>query len=226
MFSNIHEAWSKDPVKEMTSRLNRGDFKNDNEFVNAFKFKDHNNDFNGQSIKPTNDRSSREIPTTSLKEKDNQHSSRSIDLSSITSPNNTLSLSTYSDASSYAPVDFKRNKKMKYDFMNSESESFTDSKCSYSIKHLKKCGKCYRSLIKLIEKKIKKKMDDVIIDMKFKQLQTQHLSSQPMTSQQLQSAPTVSTPIMSESWKETLIIVMGAIITLFLIFLIVKSLWK
>lgn len=220
MFSNIHEAWSKDPVKEMTDRLSKGDFKNENEFANAFKFKDHNNHINGQAV-----RSAQETNTTTTSLRDHH---QSIDLSSLTpdlrrdhSLDNTLSLSTYSDISSYAPVDFKRNKKMRYDFLDSESEPFSDSRCSYSIKHLKKCGKCYRSLIKLIEKKIKKKMDDVIIDMKFKQLQTQHLASPPAL-----PAPIISTPIMSDSWKETLIIVMGAIITLFLIFLIVKSLWK
>jgi hypothetical protein len=213
MFSNIHEAWNKDPVKEMTDRLNRGEFKSEPDLVNAFKFKDHNNNINSQSCG-----GSKSPPV--------RDSGKSISLQDslkLESSDPMLSLSTYSAPESlYAPVNFKK-KHMDYDLLTSETDrmsldtmSMTDSKCSYSIKHLRKCGRCYRSLIKLVEKKIKKRIDDAVIDMKFKQLQSQHLAAP-------QPAPTT---IVSDSWKETLIIVFGAVITMFLIFLIVRSLWK
>jgi hypothetical protein len=210
MFSNIHEAWNKDPVKEMTDRLNRGEFKSEPDLVNAFKFKDHNNNLNGQSCGGNK---------ASPPVRDSVKSISLQDSLKLESSDPMLSLSTYSAPESlYAPVNFKK-KHMDYDLLTSETDtmSLTDSKCSYSIKHLRKCGRCYRSLIKLVEKKIKKRIDDAVIDMKFKQLQSQHLTAAP------QPAPTT---IVSDSWKETLIIVFGAVITMFLIFLIVRSLWK
>jgi hypothetical protein len=217
MFSNIHEAWNKDPVKEMTDRLSRGEFKSEPDIVNAFKFKDHNNNLNSQSC------GGNKSPATSVKDSIKSislHDSLKLESSlSNDSRDPMLSLSTYSAPESlYAPVNFKK-KHMDYDLLTSETDglSMTDSKCSYSIKHLRKCGRCYRSLIKLVEKKIKKRIDDAVIDMKFKQLQSQHLTAAP------QPAPTT---VVSDSWKETLIIVFGAVITMFLIFLIVRSLWK
>src|SRR5579872_2672385 len=147
MFSNIHEAWNKDPVKEMTDRLNRGEFKNEPDFANAFKFKDHNNNMNNLSC------GGNRSPSTPTKD-----SVKSISLQDslkLESSDPMLSLSTYSAPESlYAPVNFKK-KHMDYDLLTSETDgmsldglSITDSKCSYSIKHLRKCGRCYRSLIK------------------------------------------------------------------------------
>jgi hypothetical protein len=216
MFSNIQEAWSQDPVKEMTSRLNRGEFKTENDFANSFKFKDHNNNTNNNHCgMRTNESDKINITSTALKD-------------SIRSANDqTLSLTTsYPGMDSYAPVNFKKNRKTDYNFLSSDensmfgSDSAYDSKCSYSVKHLKKCGKCYRALMKLVEKKIKKKIDDVVIDMKFKQLQTQHINNQP------QQSTTSTNTSMSDSWKEILILVFGIIITMFLLFLIARSLWK
>lgn len=222
MFSNIHEAWNKDPVKEMTSRLNSGEFKNEDDFTNVFKFKDHNNNINTQNSfathKPTQIGDT-DINTVSLKLSDlNVPSKKNLGLSS----DNALSLSTYT-----GPSARKSSKMTNYDFLNSDEHSvfdsvsqspYFDTKCSYSIKHLKKCGKCYRALLKVIEKKIKKRIDDVVIDLKFKQIQSQHLNA---TTQ-----PSNTNFNMTDSWKETLIIVLGAIITMFLIFLIVRSIWR
>ena len=92
--------------------------------------------------------------------------------------------------------------------------SIKDSKCSYSVRHLSKCRKCYKQLNKLINKKVKEKINDIILDDKLKQLQHNYI---PSPNQQL------GTTGLSDTWKETLIIIVGAVIAIFIIFLTTKS---
>jgi hypothetical protein len=116
---------------------------------------------------------------------------------------------------SYAPVNFgkKDMKIMDLEMMSEMISSPVNSKCFYSMKHLKKCDKCHYKLKALINSKVNKKFDEMILKSKMKQLQNATAHTQPYVPK-------------SDSWKETLIIVVGAIIAIFIIFILVKSLNK
>jgi hypothetical protein len=211
MFSNIIDAWDHDPVKEMTDKLSRGSFKS-NPKSELFNFQNRNDQSDTLSLSDAKTISLRSPPAGGL-------------LS-----DNTIN----SDLGSYAPANFNKylNKQGKHDKPNkyahnkhdnnisdSDTHSSNDSKCVYSIKHLKRCDRCHDKLKHLINSKVNKKFDEIILDNKMKQLQNMTPVTQP---------PIVypQNTIHSDSWKETLIIVIGAIIAIFIIFLIVKSLHK
>jgi len=84
-------------------------------------------------------------------------------------------------------------KKKKVDLSFLNSDNYDDTECVFNVEHLKNCNKCYSKVKKLIDSKVSNKIKDKKKD------------------------------FLSDSWKETLIIICGAIIALFLIFLISKS---
>lgn len=133
------------------------------------------------------------------------HSDALVSLSNITdnlsldtglSCSDSAKLNTYSP---YAPV--KRRK--------------TRDKCYSSMKHIKKCDKCFSKLRKMINEKVIEKFDTLVLD---KRLNTPTTDKIPEWQVRFLNN--------SNSWKETLIIVSGVIITILLIFLIVKCLCK
>lgn len=140
---------------------------------------------------------------------------RGINNSRVKSDNSVVlsekSIDLSSDYESYAPIDFGHKSES-----DSEEFSYNDSKCSYSYRHLKKCDRCYYQMKKIIDRKVEKKLDDYILDMKMKQIQSQTQPYQiPFRSYE--------TP---ESVKEMVIIMFGMLIALFIIFMIVKNLSK
>jgi hypothetical protein len=232
MFSNITEAWSHDPVKEMTNKLSGGAFQTNTNQSEIFNFKNQSNNVNQKRVNMINS-------------KDNLSLSDASGLS-LLSENTIASNTINSDFKSFAPVNFDKYKgnKMsnkKYNSKNikfnisdgSDSEIFSEplqeSRCNYSIRHLKKCDKCYDKLKKLVNTKVNNKFDEIILENKMKQLQN-ITSMQPNIIQpQQQSQVPIShsqNNTRNDSWKETLIIVVGAIIAIFIIFLIVRALHK
>jgi hypothetical protein len=195
MFSSINEAWDHNPVKEITNKLTKGSFnKPDTDPTEIYKF----------SQQATSD------STLNLLSED-----MSVG----------RNMNTRYDSCS--PVKFKTKKKIKkdvpsIDFSEFENTSATDvspttpvdSKCSYMVRHMSKCTRCYDKLNKLVDKRVKEKLNDVFLDYNLYQLKntppTQPIVSQPSTDNK------------SDSWKETLIIVVGAIIAILIIFLITK----
>ncbi|XWV26415.1 hypothetical protein QJ857_gp0654 [Tupanvirus soda lake] len=228
MFSNITEAWNFDPVKEMTDKLSKGAFRANTDQSEIFNFKSQSNNINQTKV---NNAKTNDIISLS------DGNSLSL-LSENTTGINTLD----SDFGSFAPVNFdkysnkkKQNKNKyskRYDSISSDSDlsstdSLEESRCNYSVKHLKKCDRCYDRLKKLVNTKVNRKFDEIILDTKMKQLQNVTAPQFPIL-QQPQSQPYIqNTPNSnSDSWKETLIIVIGAIIAIFIIFLIVKAMHK
>lgn len=218
MFSNINEAWGHDPVKEITDKLSKDSFKTNTDHSEIFNFKNQNNYTNQQRVNNVTNKSKDSLSLSD------------INSLSLLSENTVASNNT--DYGSFAPVNFgkyskKKPPKINYhrfndsDFSDSESssDSIRDTKCDYSVKHLKKCDKCYNGLKKLINSKVNKKFDEMILENKMKQIQNATIPV-PVTPQ----VPYVPNNSGSDSWKETLIIVIGAIIAMFIIFLIVKSL--
>lgn len=202
MFSNITDAWERDPVREITNKLTTGSYHMDN---NPFRYKNEKNKINNSRIKKNDD-------------------------SSISLSDNSIRLSDIGiDYSPYAPVDFGKKTKKKYslntsDFNTSDSSESSgmfgtntgSSKCSFSTRHIKKCSGCHDRLKKMVNKKVTKKFDEMMLEYKMKQLQN--------------TPPPIQQPVQTntnyDSWKEILIIVIGGIIALFIIFLIVKCLYK
>ena len=216
MFSSIPDAWNNNPVKEITNKLMTGGFnKNKLDHTDIYNFK--------------------------------QELSESASESGINLLSEDMSVgqNLQTRFSSYSPVKFKNKPKSKLksnlksnsktvpsiDFSEFETSGITDtsmptrpshmldSRCSYSVKHLDKCTRCYAQLNKLINKKVKEKVNDIFLDINMSQLR---MNNQPVQSQtQPQSASPTSTGL-SDSWKETLIIIVGAVIAIFIIFLITK----
>ena len=239
MFSNITEAWSHDPVKEITNKLSRGAFQTNTDQSEIFNFKNQNNTINQNKVK--------------IKKQDILSLSEDNSLSLLSE--NTTGINTIdSDFGSFAPVNFdkydKYSGKKKYQNKNKHNKNYTDnhasrnnfsintdtdlssdpvqySRCNYSVKHLKNCDRCYDKLKKLVNTKVNEKFDEMILDTKMKQLQNATIPQTQLVHQQ----PHVVLPqniqnTSNNSWKETLIIVIGAIIAIFIIFLIVKALHK
>ena len=238
MFSNINEAWGRDPVKEMTEKLSKGAFQSQTSHSNIFNFKNQNNLINNDktALKDVVSLSDNSINLLSENTTNSDYSAPSI----YSSRDMIKGLSDASEYSSYAPVNFgkySKNKKNKLknskhpsvtsiDFSDTDTsdsnflDSVEDSRCTYSIKHLKKCDRCYYKLKRMVDSKVNKKIDAILLDTKMKQLQNTTSSTiQP-------SVPYNQTNGISDSWKEVLIIIIGAIIAIFIIFLIVKSLNK
>jgi hypothetical protein len=173
MFSYNCDAWDNDPVREISDRLQNGEFRthgNDDKF----NFKNKTNKIN---------RSRCGVDDTDM----------TITLDSVDS------LKSFDDPvmSSYVSLD-------------SEYPEFEyNSRCSYSVNHLKKCTRCRRDLNDLIDRKIKKNVDNLLLDLHMNKIRSGKYKMQ---------MPSES----PDSWKEILIIVSGAIIVLFLMFLIAK----
>lgn len=189
-FANIIEAWNHDPVKEITNKLSKGEFKIATEQSEFFDFK------NANSVGAT----------VSLSD-NNLYGS---DASCGTSDFGLGNLGCLNSLDSLGSLDSLVGPKRP-----DNSKGLCDSagsKCSFSIKHLNKCDNCYLKLKQLINKKVNEKFDNILLENKFKQLQTTFVP--PSYDQR------------SDSWKETLVIMVGAIIAIFLIFMIVKIFYK
>ena len=92
------------------------------------------------------------------------------------------------------------------------SQENFDTNCTHNYKHLKKCNGCYNYIMNLIDTKVNKRIDDIILNEKLKQLKLYENSSK--------------NNIISHSWKDTLIIVSGIIIVIIVILLIFKTIKK
>jgi hypothetical protein len=195
MFSSIN-VWDHDPVKEITNKLTSGAFH-----------------------KPETD------PTEIYKFSQNIASESSLNLLSEDMGAGKNIGTRYSSCS---PVKFKTKKKIKKDVPSIDFSEFEntsmgettspvtpiDSKCSYMVRHMSKCRRCYDKLNKLIDKKVKEKVNDMFLDANLQQLKTFN------SNRSIASPPPLDNK--SDSWKETMIIVVGAIIAILIIFLITK----
>lgn len=204
MFSNISEAWNNDPVKEMSKRLTGGSFKTIPDRNKIYDFQKKSTNYQ------LSDPNSLSLFSDGIRSRSDSEfdisSELSIDQNSLLNQKGKSLHST-----SYAPVNFNKTKTKH----QSDTDTSVDSRCNYSIKHLEKCDRCYDRLRKLINSHVNRKFDELMLDSKLKQLQ-----NIPLTTQMFQPNNH------SDSWKETLIIVIGAIIAIFIIFLIVKALNK
>lgn len=93
---------------------------------------------------------------------------------------------------------------------NKKSEA---EKCMHSLKHLKQCPPCNKKLKKIINKRVKSKYDDMILDYHKRQNIQKNDNS-------------IIGGTTYENLKEIIILVMGFIIVLFVIYLIANMLIK
>lgn len=195
MFSSITEAWDKNPVREITNKLKESE-----------KNYTHADLFNLRKDSSVTEESIH-LLSTSL----DTNLSLSLDqnLASFPSKNYRILPSEKKDSAKVENFDSTET----HTFTDSLRESMNHSKCAYHTRHFKKCDQCYQRLKELIDEKVNRKINDVIIDEKLKQLNNlQRSPSEKKTS--------------SDTWKEILIIVSGALIALLLILLIFKTLNK
>lgn len=198
MFSSIPEAWDRNPVSEITNKLKNGSFNKTNR-EDIYKFK--NTEFSESGI-------------------------------SLLSEDMLLGNNIGTKFSSYSPVKFKNKSKinpLSMDFSEFATHStddnikMGDSKCSFSTTHLAKCNRCAIKLNELIDKKVKEKLNDVFLNFNLNQIQ-QGLGRQNTEHFNTQAQPVSQSTGLPDAWKETLIIVSGALIAIFLICLITKTL--
>jgi len=246
MYSNISEAWGHDPVREITTKLSKKINQSNNNMNNFLPEEGGwSNQINGMMTGPG---------FNNVNDVSDISDARSLSLASEytigteTEPTNRKkdmnkrlkSLKPFdARADTYAPVHFDKymGKKRCFDrFEDSDSEyTFIEneqnkSKCRYSIKHLENCDRCYNRLKDLIASKVNKKIDQVILDNKLKQIQ--NISLTPNTHYAHDSylhSHSHSHPNQvpnNGTWKETTIIVIGIIIALFIIYLIIRTINK
>lgn len=230
MYSIINEAWKHDPVKEITNKLSRGGFLSQNDHTNVFNFRQQNNSNQKNALSLSKDALSLSDNSLSLLSENtigsNNSDGKIIEKDFLKGVNSDLEYGPFAPANldKYPKSKEKKYHKIKHpsitslnDITTSESdliESVNDSKCDYSVKHLNKCDRCYYKLKRMIDNKVNKKLDELVLEQKMKQIQNMPVQT-----------PVQPNPS-SESWKETLIIVVGAIIAIFIIFLIVKCISK
>ncbi|BCS83093.1 hypothetical protein QLL95_gp1030 [Cotonvirus japonicus] len=153
-----------------------------------------------------------------------------IDLSSNLNSNLNSNLS--SDYGGFAPVNFnkyiKQNKPSKISLssvLNSDSDNFLDhkynSKCEFSVKHLRKCNRCYDNLKKIIDDKLNKKIDEYILENKLKQIQT----LVPPTNKQDSMIESFGNKN-SDQWKIITIVIISIIVIIIILFFMMKILNK
>lgn len=200
MYSNIAEAWNKDPVKEITNKLSK----------------------NRKLLSP--------IDSEINSSPNFIGSSDSITLSDVGS----LSLMSEKKNSPKLNKSILKNTK----FIPTTTESDGSEVCTNSIKHLKSCDHCYHRLKQMIDNKVNKKFDELILDNRLKEIQNSGLRTNvnqqtvPISNLALDSLllrnNEPKTPIVEKPGyvKETLIIIIGIIIILLIIFLIVKVIQK
>lgn len=208
MFSHINEAWDRDPVKEITNKLSTGDFRKISDHDKIFDFKNKQQN-NAEDIINFSDMNSISL----MSEKYNPQKKENIDISPFASVNfdkyagKKKSFDRYIDSdNNYSENDFFRT------YQNKKH-----SNCNFSIRHLEKCDRCYDNLKYLIDSKINKKFDELMLDSKLKQIQS-------ISENKNQSNNTNNYNSTQNSQIHlTLIIVIGVIIALLILFLIVKA---
>lgn len=222
MFSSIDEAWDNNPVKEITNKLTNGSFNKDqSNHTDIYKFKKNISDEKKSAI---NSDSGINLLTEDMSIGQNFQTNFSS-CSPVKFKNKAKSTRTNSNSrfNNVPSVEFSEFETT----IGSNNMSTTDkitpinitaTDCSFSIRHLNKCNKCSSQLNKLINKKVKEKINDLFLDINLNQIKLGQLNQQPLP--QLQLAPQTG---LSDSWKETLIIIAGAVIIIFIIFLITKS---
>lgn len=226
MFSTITEAWSHDPVKEMTDKLSNRSFETNNN-LQLNPERSENQIFIGNK-----NQNEMVVPKY-----DNSLNMSDINTISLMSDNSLIPSKKNIIYSPFAPAQFdkydkfsrRKTSERKYldtDSENSVSDYFHDKtqryRCDFSIKHLKNCDRCYQKLKQLINDKMDKKFDEMMLDYKLKQIQNipnqQTPTAQPF--QQMQNSQN------SNSWRETLMIVIMVILVILVIFLIIKVFQK
>ncbi len=186
MYSNISEAWANKPMEEITNKLVGEKITDSPESKQVFYSKQKN---------------------------PNNHKFDDLTLSDISIKSD----GDQSDFGPFAPAKFDRYgpRKQKYHTMdNTDSDFHLNGKCGHNIDHIKQCDRCYDNLKELINSRVSKKVDELMLDYKLKQLQNM--------------VPPIQQPAITknDSWKETLIIIVGILIALLIIFLIIKSVYK
>lgn len=219
MFSSIDEAWDNNPVREITNKLTNGSFNKDHQsnHTNIYKFKkDPPNSDSGINLL-SEDMSIGQDFTTNFSSCSPLGKSLETGFSNSTTKvkNRPKQKSINSNISSVEFSEFETTANMS----TTEPVHPVGTECSFSIRHLNKCNKCFTQLNKLINKKVKGKINDIFLDINLNQIKLGQLNQQSPPPQ-LQLAPQTG---LSDSWKETLIIIVGAVIALFIIFLITKS---
>lgn len=192
MYSTISDAWNNNPINQINNKL-RNDSFNDHT--------SHANIFNLSSKQKLN----RQTCTTDLI----GASDTSINLLSE------ADMKSDTNYASFSPINLRRKSNRFSDFdSDSDSLDIPDSRCTYSVRHLSKCARCYKQLNKLIDKKVNAKISDIILDDRLKNLQNKPVAEpiQPNQNQLILSG-------ISDIWKETLILIIGAVIAIFLIYL-------
>lgn len=107
---------------------------------------------------------------------------------------------------SHAPVNQPERKNR---YLTKAPYSNGQSKCDYSINHLDNCDRCYYRLDKLIEAKVNRKFEDLVLDQKMKKLQTS-----------LENQPTIK---YQTNWKDLLLFLLCLLVIILFIFLLAKN---
>lgn len=194
MFSSLNDAWGNDPVKDMTNKLTRATYDtNDETYANIYNLS---------------------TPTVNLSETSINLPSEMSLPEQIRHPKEIKRPLFYKEMHKNKMISrgsSKKRKNMDFSFSDTfDSSDFEKSSCASTVRHIKKCNKCYSNFKKIIDRKVKDQLQNVML---YNNLQQSEKTIFGMS----------NIAGMSDSWKETLIIVVGAVIAIFILFLISKS---
>lgn len=80
--------------------------------------------------------------------------------------------------------------------------------CASATNHIRNCDECYAQFKKMIDRRVNEKLQDMMMFNNFNR------------------QPTLPESSSSDSWKETLIIIAGVVLVIFMLYLMAKSLNK
>jgi hypothetical protein len=149
MFSNISEAWSRDPVMEISSKISQGEFEHNRPQNNIFKI-DSNKDIDTNSINlSANDISSDYLSYAPVKHSKNK---------------SRYPIDKYSDLDSISEL--------------LPSDTLLTSRCNHCAKHLAKCNQCTRQIKKIINDRVNARLDQFILESRLKEIGKQQTVEQ------------------------------------------------
>jgi len=250
MFSNINEVWGKkDPVRQISEKISQGILPNKDPYHQIYNMpksqkeaKEEDRPHKSSVPQPTDQNYdlASDSKYSLLSDTDlgplNGESRLSHDDAAVpkSSPKPALKKKSRSNDSDRerktASFDMLTSEDVEMsltDWKSDDSESLTMSsasaiehkKCSKVAHHLKKCHRCSKKLKKLINNKLNNKYKDFLIN---KHINQPRLEQPNLTL----AAPHPTQSAFNDSFKETLLIVVGAIIIIFVLFLIAKTFSK
>lgn len=214
MFSNITDAWTNDPVKDITNKLSNGAFLNHNEHENIFNFKKQNFSENKKNInlnEPAGLSEKLAAGSTRFSEftnSDNLSLSLLSDNTDVVDYSDAKPIKNYLDKSKKNKVIRQKKEPVAYNFTDTDTSNIFDSIEANNPEIKNQDRYYYQKIKKLVDDKINKKLDDFMLENKLKQIENFSQTEKKC----------------DNSWRDMVYIIIAVVIVILIIVLVFKCL--